>query len=232
MSNRSAKLASRSIAIAMLIAASAAWWLAPRSVAAAVPFLAQGIPAAFGEWKEIQTTALPVDPRSDARNGRSMDDPYDDVLMRTYGNESGDVILLALAYGKNQRQEVKIHRPELCYVSQGFDILQRTSTELSVSRGSGQVSGVRMLVSAPGRAEAVSYWIRIGNRYTDNAWATRYYLFTEGMKGRVPDGILVRASQIVADPANVSSDRYRLQERFLAELVQASSPAIRSVLVD
>ncbi len=38
--------------------------------------------------------------------------------LRSYVNANGDVVMLALAYGRHQRQEIKIHRPELCYTSQ------------------------------------------------------------------------------------------------------------------
>ena len=82
-------------------------------------------------------------------------------------------VMLALAYGVNQRQEVKIHRPELCYVSQGFKLLERSQVALSAAQAALPVRAQRMLVQAPGRAEAVSYWIRIGDMYSTSVQPER-----------------------------------------------------------
>jgi EpsI family protein len=161
-----------------------------------------------------------------------MASPYDDVLMRTYGNSRGDIILLALAYGRNQQQEVKIHRPELCYTAQGFDVLSRTETDIALTgRRSRDVRGARMLVSSADRVEAISYWIRIGDIYSESAWTTRYYIFKEGLKGKRVDGMLVRVSQVFDDPRSASVNRYRVQEQFLSDLIGAMPANARHLMV-
>ncbi len=93
------------------------------------------------------------------------------------------------------------------------------------------IEGERMLVQSTARMEAVSYWIRIGGLYSKNPWATRYYIFEQGLKGRALDGILVRVSQLVADPAQVSEQVYSRQERFVTDLVGALPPAARRLLL-
>lgn len=194
--------------------------------------LAQSIPTQFGDWKEVSIGAEQVDPGKGAADEPNMDRPYDDVLMRAYGNSRGDVVLLALAYGRNQRQEVKIHRPDVCYTAQGFQLLERSPVVLPVQGTQGaQVNGMRMLVKAPGRTEAVSYWIRIGDVFTDNAWSIRYHIFKQGMAGRAVDGVLVRASQIVQGSGADSAERYRVQEAFLTDLVQALPAPARHLLL-
>ena len=201
--------------------------------------LADSIPSQFGDWKEVAYAADQVDPGKGAADEPNMDRPYDDVLMRAYANSQGEVVLLALAYGRNQRQEVKIHRPDVCYTAQGFQLLERNSVALPVNGTSGvQVQGMRMLVKAPGRVEAVSYWIRIGDVFTDNAWSIRYHIFLQGMQGRAVDGVLVRASQIVYGPvsksrtgATASAERYRVQEAFLSDLVRALPAPARHLLL-
>ncbi len=67
-----------------------------------------------------------IDPGKGTADEPNMDRPYDDVLMRAYGNSQGDIVLLAVAYGRNQRQEVKIHRPDVCYTAQGFQLVERS----------------------------------------------------------------------------------------------------------
>jgi EpsI family protein len=216
----------------MLATAAAVRLLQPEPLTAdSLAVLSQSVPSAFGDWKEVSSVAEQVDP---ARNPDepSMDRPYDDVLMRAYGNSRGDVVLLTLAYGRNQRQEVKIHRPDVCYTAQGFELVSRSPVSFPVKGFAGRpVEGMRMLVSAPGRTEAVSYWIRIGDVFTDNAWAIRYHIFQQGISGRAVDGVLVRASQIVSGPEAAPADLYRLQERFLAEMVRALPQSARRQLV-
>jgi EpsI family protein len=152
--------------------------------------------------------------------------------MRAYANSRGDVVLLALAYGRNQRQEIKIHRPDVCYTAQGFELVSRSRVLLPIADAAGRpIAGTRMLVKAPGRLEVVSYWIRVGDVYTDNPWSLRYYIFEEGIRGRAPDGILVRASQIIGPGGPTATQEFEIQERFLAELVSALPASARRLLV-
>jgi EpsI family protein len=220
------------LGVTMLATAVAVRLLQPEPIAAgSQPSLAASVPSSFGDWKEVSSITEQVDPARSA-DEPSMDRPYDDVLMRTYGNSRGDIVLLTLAYGRNQRQEVKIHRPDVCYTAQGFQLVNRSVVSFPVTGLAGRpVEGMRMLVSAPGRMEAVSYWIRIGDVFTDNAWAIRYHIFQQGIAGRAVDGMLVRASQIVPGAGTASPERYRLQERFLADLVRALPKPARRQLV-
>jgi EpsI family protein len=228
----SAKVIPFALSFTMMATALGVELLQPKPVPLAErATFAQSIPTEFGDWKEVAFAADQVDPGKGAADEPNMDRPYDDVLMRAYGNSQGDVVLLALAYGRNQRQEVKIHRPDVCYTAQGFQLVERSPVAMPVHGNDGaSVQGMRMLVKAPGRVEAVSYWIRIGDVFTGNAWSIRYHIFKEGMSGRAVDGVLVRASQIVQ--GNVpSAERYRLQEAFLADLVRALPASAREILL-
>jgi EpsI family protein len=196
------------------------------------PRLEQVVPRQFGDWREVQLGPVQVDPSNPGEGDPSIDHPYDDVLMRAYADAHGNIVLLALAYGRNQRQEIKIHRPDVCYTAQGFELVSRTRVSMPLLTPAGRpVSGTRMLFKAPGRVEAVSYWIRVGQAYSDNPWSLRYYIFTEGLKGRAPDGVLVRASQIVGSNGPASSRQFEIQERFLADLVRAIPPRARRLLL-
>lgn len=208
------------VVVAMMLASVCAWSLTPRSPARTVANLSQLVPAQFGEWHELEAPAATVDPRRQRPGETDFEAPYDDVLMRSYTNDRGDIVMLALAYGRHQRQEIKIHRPELCYIAQGFSVLRRSDAAFAMP-ALPAAEGTRMLVSAPGRSEAVSYWIRIGGLYSRSAWKTRAHIFTEGMRGRVVDGMLVRVSQIVPDAAAAVEARYEVQEKFLGDLVRA-----------
>jgi EpsI family protein len=232
MRQLNASTAVRLVSVAMLAAAAAAWCLTPRVLPYVVGSLSESVPARFGDWTQIKTNVVQVNPTVNQDGPRDMNNPYDDVLMRTYANSHGEVVLLALAYGRSQRQEVKIHRPDLCYVAQGFKLLKHARTVFpGQNYSAAPITGDRMLVQATGRVEAVSYWIRIGNIYSRSAWATRYYIFIQGIRGRALDGILVRVSQIIGDSDDASEQVYSRQEQFVADLLGAMTPAGRSMLL-
>lgn len=215
------------LGVAMIATSLGVRWLQPElAPVRAQASLAQSIPAQFGDWKEVAFAADQIDPGKGTADEPNMDRPYDDVLMRAYGNSQGEIVLLAVAYGRNQRQEVKIHRPDVCYTAQGFQLVERNPTALPFN-----VHGMRMLVKAPGRTEAVSYWIRIGNVFTENPWAIRYHILKQGLAGKAVDGVLVRASRIEQPSASAPETRYRVQEQFLGDLVRALPPSARHLLL-
>jgi EpsI family protein len=221
------------LTLGLTVAFVAAWRLTPRlrQHDLSAP-LASLVPVKFAEWREIPLAADAVDPRARTPGETDRESPYDDVLMRGYTNPQGDIVVLALAYGSNQRQEVKIHRPEICYTAQGFEVLRRTPVDLAMTGISARPArGARMLVQGADRVEAVSYWIRIGDLYSRGAWKTRAHIFTQGLSGRIVDGILVRVSQIVPDAASATPQRFAVQENFLAQLVRALPANARDLLV-
>lgn len=221
------------VAVGLASASAAAWHLTPREDQRdTVAPLASLVPTRFAEWREVPLGADAVDPRTQSPGETDREAPYDDVLMRGYTNPQGDIVMLALAYGSHQRQEVKIHRPELCYTAQGFEVLRRSPVDLPLLGISAQPArAARMLVQGADRVETVSYWIRIGDLYSRGAWKTRSYIFTEGLSGRLVDGILVRVSQVVPDAASATPQRFALQEDFLVQLVRALPADARSLLV-
>lgn len=221
------------LALAML-AAAAAWQLTPRLQAQApAPDLASTLPTRFGEWSVVPTPYAQVDLAVAAEGDLSTDRPYDQAVMRTYGNAAGQHVMLAVAYGRNQRQEIKIHRPELCYTAQGFTIAQTEALNLGVSGPASPkatVTGRRLYAEAARGNEAVSYWIRIGDVYSDSAWETRWHIMAEGLQGRVTDGALVRASMLVGTRAEAEAAQPLVSD-FLRALIEATPEPARKLLV-
>lgn len=220
------------LGLAMWVAAGLTIWITPeRHEGTAPPNLEASVPTQFGDWTAVPNPMVPANLAVAADGQASTDQPYDQTVLRSYRNSRGDIVMLALAYGRSQRQEVKIHRPELCYPAQGFDVQGLQSTAFDAVPGTHQrVTGKQMLARSGQRMEAVSYWIRIGRVYSDSAWRTRWHIFTEGLQGRVPDGILVRASRPVSGVAD-AAQAYPALAQFMTELVQASPPATRDLMV-
>ncbi len=189
------------------------------------------IPKQFDDWQEVPSNQLQVDLVPKEEGERTTDNPYDDVLMRTYVNAKGQQVQLALAYGKSMRQEVKIHRPELCYYAQGFDVKSLLSSDFGiVSEHHQPIVGKNMLAVNQNYKEAVSYWIRIGDMYSQSPWQTRFYIIKRGLVGDVVDGVLVRASVVLADNESAESS-YQLNRVFLQALIKHLPESSKMTLI-
>jgi EpsI family protein len=215
------------LAILMAIAAVWAVYAKPNLQAGKVaPLLENIVPPAFGDWHEESESDQQVSLSTDGE--RSQDQPYDQVLSRTYVNSSGDAVMLALAYAKAQKQDVKIHRPEVCYVAQGYSILSQNDAEFFLSPNIPSAQGKRLLTKRDGRIETVSYWVRVGNKYPRGGFDARMVIFEDGLNGKIDDGILVRASMIISNEASAEA-AFVKQERFMADLartVELTAPSI------
>jgi EpsI family protein len=186
--------------------------------------LATLIPERFGAWtaepEAVSQVWLVPNEAGEAVAAQAAS--YDDVLMRTYRRADGARVMVALAYGSRQTQEVKIHRPELCYYAQGFDVaaLGRRDVRFSDSRG---VESRALLTRNRSRIEIVTYWVRLGDAVVHDPWTLRWAIFDAGLDGRVPDGLLVRTSSLTrsAEQAEAELD---LQHEFLADLFRELPP--------
>lgn len=182
--------------------------------------LATSVPTRFGDWTELPNASAQAELSTAEDGGRSLEQPYDDVLMRTYVNRDGVQVMLALAYAKEQRQDVKLHLPEICYPAQGYKVIALSPATLAVT-SSGALPGKHMLASSQNRLEAVTYWTRISDAYPQGGFDMRMKIFRDGLAGKVADGILVRASTLVRDQSETAA-AYAVQQDFLRQLVAAN----------
>ncbi|MGE5452611.1 MAG: exosortase C-terminal domain/associated protein EpsI [Acidobacteriota bacterium] len=217
---------------AALVAAAAAAMVARPTLKEdqSPPALDLTVPKLVGEWRALDSSLIQVGVNETAAT--DINQPYDQTVMRSYQNPQGHVIQVALAWGRHQRQEVKIHRPELCYPAQGLRVesLHDVTFPLTTPRGD-PVVGKRMVAfDRSGQKEVVSYWIRIGHVYSSGAWATRKHILLEGLAGHVTDGILVRVSQRIANDQDEKS-AFERQEQFAAQLVNATPDVSKHMLV-
>lgn len=229
----SGRVLSRTLLISsMLVAASAMAFLAtPKLIERQDwPVLETSIPQQIGAWQALPNPLVQVSLSTNSET--DMNQPYDQTVMRSYTDNQGHMIQVAVAWGKRQRQEIKIHRPELCYPAQGLAVQSLTDVSFPLTSVSQQpVIGKRMIAKDhSGHTELVSYWIRIGNVYSSSAFQTRMHILKEGLAGHVTDGMLVRVSQRVGKDQDTEAVFDR-QERFAAALVNASPPATKELLV-
>lgn len=218
--------------LAMLCAALGSMALVPRTVVEKAPDrLERLVPRDLGEWREAPSSAPPVSLFTlDEKNANLLQRSYDDSLLRSFWNSDGRQMMLAIAYDGIQREEDRVHRPELCYLGQGFQILfDEPATFFLHQSAPRRIEGRRMLTRQGARIEAVSYWIRMGDSFSQNPWHSRLYVVSEGLAGRLHDGILVRVSEIIANPSEADASFAR-QAQFLDDLVgRLDGPAARFI---
>lgn len=176
--------------------------------------LSELFPSAFGDWREDALFhVLPVDQRVSAQ----LLNTYTATLSKTYVNSEGKSVMFSLAYGRDQRGEGRSHYPEVCYPAQGFEIERYT-------RASAKVDGVevpvsRMLARMDKRVEPVTYWIVVGDEAVVSGIQQKIAVIQYGLRGYVPDGMLVRISSINAD----AEEGYELHDSFATDLAKALS---------
>src|SRR3569833_1305750 len=181
------------------------------------------IPKTFGDWK-IDESIVPLiaDPKQEAEINKI----YSQTLTRTYVNSRDERIMLSIAYGGDQREGMAVHKPEVCYPAQGFQILKGAGGVFSTGNGS---IPVRRLVATQGpRHEPITYWTTVGDKVadiTDLQWKIQQLKY--GQTGRIPDGLLFRISSIQPDDAAA----YRLQDEFARDLLKAMSPIARERVI-
>uniref|UniRef100_UPI0015777719 exosortase C-terminal domain/associated protein EpsI n=1 Tax=Sphingomonas bacterium TaxID=1895847 RepID=UPI0015777719 len=216
------------LVVCALVALCAAEWVhAVRTRMATNIDLNKAIPARFGPWQVTRETVTQVSATPDDLIGDSTDQ-YDQLLSRAYTNAQGAQVMLMLAYKGHQEQENKVHRPEICYVAQGFVLGDKRQETVDVAGRAARVSF--FLGRGIYRDEQVAYWIRSGAETVSDGWGLRLSLVRAAMRNVVPDGILVRVSTIVPDRQSDPAQARAMLVSFLRDMVVALPPAQRPVL--
>lgn len=173
------------------------------------------IPKAFGDWK-IDETIVPllVDPETQAK----LDKIYNQTLTRTYVNSQGARIMLSIAYGGDQSDSMAVHKPEVCYPAQGFQILKNQDGLFST--GAGEIPVRRLIAKQGSRVEPITYWTTVGDAVAVSGLKWKLNQIKYGLTGKIPDGLLFRISSIQAD----EHAAYRAQDDFSRALLDALTP--------
>lgn len=171
--------------------------------------LADQVPRQFGVWTLDPSQAV-VQPAPDLQ--ANLDAIYSDLLGRTYVDSAGRRMMLSVAYVASAARGATVHRPEVCYLAQGFSVhaLQQGSISLAEQR----IPVVRASMRRQSRHEPVTYWIIVGTTAVAGSWSARWAQLRYTMRGTLPDALLVRVSSIDNDSPRAFVD----QERFVKDL--------------
>ncbi len=208
--------------VAMSLAAWVAYYNKPTvymSDKLGKPNLETLFPLQFADWTLDQRAAV-IMPSPDTQ--AILDSIYNQTLSRTYINKAGYRIMLSVAYGGDQSDATRAHLPEVCYPAQGFQITANQTTQLRLAD---RDVNSRLLMSKQGsRDEPITYWLVVGDQVSNSRTDQKLTQIRLGLKGLIPDGMLVRVSSI--DP-NMARG-HQMQAKFLADMAHAIPESARS----
>jgi EpsI family protein len=180
------------------------------------------IPKSFGRWQAREADGIVTPESEDSLAARL----YNQSVGRIYAGPDNGLVMLLIAYGNTQSDTLQLHRPEVCYPAFGFTIAENRPAEFDLGHGA-IIPGRNLVATSPGREERISYWTRIGEYLPTSNSEQRQMKFRIALSGIIPDGVLVRISNMRGDDA----EGFGLNERFAADLLNAVSPAVRPALI-
>ena len=180
------------------------------------------IPQRFGDWK-VDETIVPLQVSPDLQ--AALNKVYNQTLSRTYVNSKDERIMLSIAYGTDQSDNVQVHLPEGCYRGQGFAISKKTESVMQTLFGNIPVA--QLVATREAREEPITYWVLVGGQIARDNWEMKKAKLKFALKGEVPDGILIRVSSITSDPKR----GYELQREFSEAMLAALPAKYRSRLI-
>ncbi len=210
---------------ACLAAAGGSYMLRPKRNVALLgkAKLTDIVPSTFGAWRSEDIG----DPLAINGPGTLSAKLYNQLLVRSYVNEAeGSQVMMLMAYGGEQTDELQLHRPEVCYPAFGFELLTNEPEDLRLPAGV-TIPARRLLAQGENSREGVIYWTRIGEALPRDGGEQRSARLDISLQGIIPDGLLTRFSA----PASNSSGAWDEIESFVPQLITAIAPAWRKVLI-
>jgi EpsI family protein len=188
------------IGAACVLGAGAALLLKPRRYVSLMPpgkKLADILPLSFDDWGSQDVSDLVAPETPDSLSARL----YGETVGRIYRQRtSGDTVLMLMAHGDVQSNELQLHRPEVCYPAFGFTLSESAPLQIALGR-SVQLPGRRLVAYSSERQETIAYWTRLGEYFPTSVTEQRLERLETAMHHYIPDGLLARFSVVGSDAA-------------------------------
>ncbi|MDQ5897297.1 MAG: EpsI family protein [Pseudomonadota bacterium] len=180
--------------------------------------LQQLLPERFGDWTPVPMAQGVINPQA-----RTLQDQlYAELVNRVYRNPQGEMVMLSVAYGRNQSDAFQVHKPEICYPAQGFQVQRIRADELRSAQGAVPVRRLETVYGAT-RFEPVTYWTTLGDHAVRSSTDKKLMEMRYALKGYIADGLLFRVSSLERDSVRA----FALQDRFAREMLAAMTPEAR-----
>ena len=177
-------------------------------------------PYKVGDWNYQTSSGLILPPPDQLR-----DRLYNAIITRYYAASNHLPVMMLVAYNGVQDGMLQVHRPEVCYPAAGYTIEKQQIVELNAGGGA-EVPGHYMSTRSISRHEQLIYWTRIGNDFPTQWWEQHWAVAKENLKGRVPDGVLIRFSTAAPDDETA----LRTLKLFIDHLFVQLNPTARLLL--
>lgn len=153
------------------------------------------IPKEFKHWKKLQTeVAAVVDPTQLA----VLNYLYTETFSANYVDTSNHIIMLSVAYGKDQSDGHDVHKPDLCYPAQGFTVIEQRELPLAIDTHRSIIVQY-MKTQRDQRIEPLIYWTTVGNYLYRNRMQKKLIAFKYSRDNLIPDGMIIRVSTLEKD---------------------------------
>jgi len=213
------------LGVPLIAAAGAAVALTPRN---SLNLLGDGdleelVPLEIESWTVTPSNAVVL---PQAQEGSLADTLYNQTVSRLYLSDSRLPIMMVIAYGNTQSDQLQLHRPEVCYAAVGFEVGISNRIEIPVAPPM-TLPARELVATSNERTEPILYWTRIGDYLPTSGTEQRLMKLRTEVSGYVADGVLVRLST-VAEPTR---ETFATLEHFADAMLHATKPVGRPALI-
>ncbi len=181
------------------------------------------VPRAFAGWTSRDATdqVAPTDANSLASR------LYGATVGRLYQRAGADAgVMMLLAHGDTQSDDLQVHRPEICYPAFGYALSDNYPLQIPLA-GAAAIPGRHLVATGGDRRETVVYWTRLGEFLPQDRKQQQLDRLQTAMKGEVADGLLARFSATGPDAADSGATIIA----FIRALIRATPPTNRPALI-
>jgi EpsI family protein len=184
--------------------------------------LDDAIPLKIGAWHVVPSNAM-ILPEAEA--GSLSARLYDQTVSRLYTSDTELPVMMVIAYGSTQSDQLQLHRPEVCYSAVGFEISDARRVEVPLAPQA--ILPVRELVASSNeRVEPILYWTRIGDYLPASGSEQRMMKLRSEFNGYIADGVLVRLSTVGEPSPEIFASLQRFARQMLAATYAPALPAL------
>lgn len=184
--------------------------------------LEDAVPLTIGPWSVTPSNAVVL---PDAAEGSLSARLYDQTVSRLYTSDSELPVMMVIAYGSTQSDQLQLHRPEVCYSAVGFEITN--AQKVAVPLKPGVTLPARELVARNNeRVEPILYWTRVGDYLPASGTEQRLMKLQSEMRGYVADGVLVRLSSVGEPSPELFGALQRFARTMLMQTYRPALPAL------
>lgn len=180
---------------------------------------AASIPAKVGGWTAEKSSEVVL-----AAPDETSDKLYQNLETRIYTGDALPAIMFLCAYSNVQKNDVQVHRPEVCYPASGYPITKNVAEKITV--GKQDINARFLIADRGGLQEMILYWTRVGASFPIDWQSQRIEMAKANLSGTIPDGTLYRVSMIFDDESAAKKSLLSFSE----ELNMASTAKFRKVV--